>query len=59
MPGAVRYGLTNLVNFSGRDARQTFWFFVLFLYIVTFMLGSIRAFPHFHESQGRDVTRRL
>ena len=34
MLGAIKYNLANLTNFSGRDARQTFWYYVLFLVII-------------------------
>ncbi len=34
MLGAIKYGLTHLLDFNGRDARQTFWYYVLFVYIV-------------------------
>lgn len=30
---AIRHNLSNLTNFSGRDSRSTFWFYVLFLAI--------------------------
>ena len=36
---AIKHGLRNLINFNGRDARQAFWFFVLFLYLVTIGLN--------------------
>ena len=29
MLGSIRYNLANLANFSGRDARQTFWYYVV------------------------------
>ncbi|MEJ2458813.1 MAG: DUF805 domain-containing protein [Novosphingobium sp.] len=31
---AIRYNLSNLTNFSGRDSRSTFWFYVLFLALI-------------------------
>ena len=34
MLAAIKYGLTHLLDFNGRDARQTFWYYVLFVYIV-------------------------
>jgi len=45
MLGAIKYNLTNLTNFSGRDARQTFWFYVLFLLIVQYAIGMLIALP--------------
>lgn len=38
---AVRYNLSNLTNFSGRDSRSTFWFYVLFLIIVQFAVTIV------------------
>lgn len=38
MLGAIRYGLANLLNFSGRDARTTYWYYVLFLYLTATVL---------------------
>ena len=35
MLAAIRHGLSNLFNFAGRDARQAFWYYVLFVYLVT------------------------
>lgn len=34
MLAAIKYGLTHLLDFNGRDARQTFWYYVLFIYII-------------------------
>ena len=34
MLGSIKYNLSHLLDFSGRDARQTFWFYVLFLFVV-------------------------
>jgi uncharacterized membrane protein YhaH (DUF805 family) len=34
MLAAIKYNLTHLTQFGGRDARQTFWFYVLFLVLV-------------------------
>jgi uncharacterized membrane protein YhaH (DUF805 family) len=45
MLGAIKYGLGNLFNFTGRDARQTFWFFVLFVYLVTTALTMLAMIP--------------
>ncbi len=41
MLGAVKYNLTHLLDFSGRDARQTFWFYVLFVFLVNIAVGMI------------------
>ena len=45
MLGAIKYNLSNLTNFNGRDARQTFWFYVLFLVIVQYAIGLLVAAP--------------
>lgn len=46
MLGAIKYGLRNLLNFSGRDARQTFWYFVLAVYIVFTVLSMAAMLPY-------------
>ena len=45
MLGSIKYNLRNLTNFSGRDARQTFWYFVLFIAILRWIAGSFFAVP--------------
>lgn len=45
MLGSIRYNLANLANFSGRDARQTFWYYVLFLYLIQMVAGMAVAVP--------------
>lgn len=45
MLGAIKHGLGNLFNFTGRDARQTFWFFVLFVYLITTALTMLAMIP--------------
>ncbi len=45
MWSAMKYGMRNLFNFEGRDARQTFWYFVLFMYIVRMVSGIAIAVP--------------
>ncbi|WP_284125503.1 DUF805 domain-containing protein [Parerythrobacter aestuarii] len=49
MLGAIRYNLANLANFSGRDSRQTFWYFMLFIIVVQFGLGMIASIPSYIE----------
>ena len=41
MMEAIRYCLANLGNFTGRDPRQTFWYYVLFLVVINVILGLI------------------
>lgn len=45
MLGAIRYNLASLTRFNGRDARQTFWFYVLFLVIVQYAVGMALSMP--------------
>jgi uncharacterized membrane protein YhaH (DUF805 family) len=45
MIGAIRYNLANLGNFKGRDARSTFWFYVLFLVLIYIVVSTVAAIP--------------
>jgi uncharacterized membrane protein YhaH (DUF805 family) len=45
MLGAIKYNLMHLLDFSGRDARQTFWYYVLFLVVLNFIIGLIVSIP--------------
>jgi uncharacterized membrane protein YhaH (DUF805 family) len=45
MLGAIRYGLANVLNFEGRDARQTFWYYVLFAYLLNLALSMVFVVP--------------
>ncbi|WP_395333255.1 DUF805 domain-containing protein [Novosphingobium sp. BL-8H] len=45
MLGSIKYNLSNLLNFKGRDARQTFWFYVLFLFIIQYAAGMLISMP--------------
>lgn len=45
MFAAIKYNLANLTNFSGRDARPTFWYYVLFLVIAQYALGLLISLP--------------
>ncbi len=45
MFGAIGHNLRNLTNFSGRDARQTFWFYVLAIAILRFVAGLAVSIP--------------
>ncbi|MDG2002700.1 MAG: DUF805 domain-containing protein [Novosphingobium sp.] len=44
---AIKYGLANLANFSGRDARQAFWYYVLFLFILNMVVTLLMVIPMF------------
>lgn len=45
MLAAIKHGLGNLANFQGRDARQAFWYYVLFLYLITMAVGMLISIP--------------
>ncbi|MBW8785096.1 MAG: DUF805 domain-containing protein [Novosphingobium sp.] len=37
---AIRHGLTGVAQYGGRDGRQAFWYFVLFVFIVGFIVST-------------------
>jgi uncharacterized membrane protein YhaH (DUF805 family) len=45
MLGSIKYNLLHLADFRGRDGRQTFWYYVLFLVIIQFVAGIIVVIP--------------
>jgi uncharacterized membrane protein YhaH (DUF805 family) len=45
MLGAIKYGLSNLVDISGRDSRQTFWYYVLFVYLLGMTINALVTLP--------------
>lgn len=45
MLAAIKYNLTHLTQFGGRDARQTFWFYVLFLVLVQIGVSMAVSIP--------------
>jgi uncharacterized membrane protein YhaH (DUF805 family) len=45
MFGAIRYSLANLLNVNGRDARQTFWYYVLAIVVAQFVAGLAISVP--------------
>lgn len=45
MFAAIGYNLRNLTNFSGRDARQTFWYYVLAIVILRFVASMAISIP--------------
>ena len=42
---AVKYSIANVTNFAGRDARQTFWYYVLFLFLVQIEISVVAVEP--------------
>ncbi len=45
MLDAIRYNLTHVLDFNGRDARQTFWYYVLFIVLAQFAVGIVMSIP--------------
>ena len=45
MLDAIKYNLSNLPNFEGRDARQTFWYYVLFIVILRYAASMLVTVP--------------
>ena len=50
MLNAIKHGLGNLLNGNGRDARQAFWYYVLFIYLVTTVLSLVFVMPLMMQS---------
>ncbi len=50
MLDAIKHGLGNLLNGNGRDARQAFWYYVLFIYLVTTALSMVFVLPMMMQS---------
>lgn len=42
---AIKYNLAHLLDFSGREDRPTFWWYVLFLVILDIVLGIVVSGP--------------
>jgi len=45
MLNSIRYNLANLTNLEGRDARQTFWYYVLIVVVIQYAIAMIAAIP--------------
>ena len=50
MLDAIKHGLSHVITFDGRDARQAFWYYVLFLYLVTMALSMVFVMPLMFQS---------
>lgn len=48
----IKYNLSNITNFSGRDARPTFWWYVLFLVVLQFIIGMVATLPLIISTMG-------
>lgn len=55
MWGAIKHGLGNLANFNGRDARQTFWFWVLAVVLLRFAVNMALTLPITMQMMSRFV----
>jgi uncharacterized membrane protein YhaH (DUF805 family) len=53
MFGSIKYNLAHLLDFRGRDARQTFWFYVLFLVILRILIGIGLVIPMMANAVGQ------
>jgi uncharacterized membrane protein YhaH (DUF805 family) len=45
MLDAIKHGLSGILNFAGRDSRQAFWYYVLFIYILTTAISMVVVLP--------------
>ena len=45
MLDAIKHGLGGLLEFNGRDSRQAFWYYVLFVYILTTAISMVVVLP--------------
>ena len=56
MLGAIKYNLANLTNFNGRDARQTFWYYVLLIIVARFAASMAVSIPMMAGAIGSAVS---
>ncbi|MEO6388549.1 MAG: DUF805 domain-containing protein [Croceibacterium sp.] len=52
MVKAIKYNLSHLLDFNGREARPMFWYYVLFLIILQFLAGMAITLPALFASLG-------
>ncbi|KPL67608.1 hypothetical protein SZ64_05475 [Erythrobacter sp. SG61-1L] len=45
MLDSIKYNLSHLASFSGRDARQTFWYYILFLVALRLVISMAVSVP--------------
>src|SRR5688500_6326199 len=45
MLDAIKYHFRHLTDFSGRDARQTFWYWMLFLFLINMAVSIAATVP--------------
>ncbi|RJY08472.1 DUF805 domain-containing protein [Aurantiacibacter aquimixticola] len=49
---AIKYCFAHLTDFSGRDGRATFWWWVLFIVVLQFVLGLLASIPMLIQTLG-------
>lgn len=49
MLDAIAYNFRHVFDFSGRDARPTFWYWILFLIGLQFLIGMVVSVPLYLE----------
>jgi uncharacterized membrane protein YhaH (DUF805 family) len=42
---AIKRGVRNSFNMNGRDSRHTFWYYLLFVYLLTIAISSVATIP--------------
>ncbi|MFV0643485.1 MAG: DUF805 domain-containing protein [Sphingomonadaceae bacterium] len=52
MMNTIKYQLSHLTSFNGRDARQTFWYYILMLFVVQMIVSIIAALPMYFSMFG-------
>lgn len=55
MLNSIRYGLSNLSRFSGRDSRSEFWPYAAFVLLLFFVAGPIISAPAFFWGQPHGI----
>jgi uncharacterized membrane protein YhaH (DUF805 family) len=55
MFGSIGYNLSHLLDFKGRDARQTFWYFVLFVVVLYFIASMLALIPMMGSVMGEAI----
>lgn len=45
MLASIRYNFAHLFDFAGRDARQTFWFWMLFVFVLNIAASMLISVP--------------
>ncbi|MEP0391484.1 MAG: hypothetical protein ABJ205_01325 [Erythrobacter sp.] len=56
MGDAIKHGFANLLNIQGKDDRPTFWWWVLFVILVSFGISTFASFGFVASSVGDAMT---